>query len=72
MERTLGNHPEAIVHVACRYCKRRGRYRRDRLIARYGAECSLDEFVRDLAKDCSLAMERAGRKGCNGPYVEER
>lgn len=72
MGETLGTFPRPVLHVACRYCKRSGRYRRDRLVAPYGENCSLDEFVRDIAKNCGMAAERTGGKGCNGPYVEER
>lgn len=68
-EPTLSTYPYPVVWVACRYCTRHGRYRRDRLIREHGADMSLGDFVRMVSADCRLAEERTG-KACNGPYVD--
>ena len=68
-EMTLGSYPYPVIEVACRYCARRGRYRRDRLILEHGAGLPLDRFVRLVTVDCGFAEVRTGRMGCNGPYV---
>lgn len=68
-EPTLGEFPHPYVCVACRYCQRRGRYRRDRLIQEHGADMTLDAFVRMVSADCRKAEDRAGAKPCNGPHV---
>jgi hypothetical protein len=68
-EPTLGTFPHPFIAVACRYCARKGRYRRDKLIQKYGAGMRLDAFVRLISADCGHAEVRTGRRGCNGPYV---
>ena len=68
-EQTLGTFPHAVIEIACRYCARRGRYRREALIQKHGGGLSLDRFVRMISSDCSYAEVRTGRAGCNGPYV---
>lgn len=42
----------AMLTVACSRCKRRGRYRLDKLIARYGADASGRIMVPELTADC--------------------
>ena len=68
-EETLSNYPYAFIEVACRYCTRRGRYRRDRLISEHGGGLPLDRFVRMISANCGYAEVRTGRKACLGPYV---
>lgn len=68
-EETLSNYPSSVIEVACRYCTRRGRYRRDRLIKQHGGGLPLDRFVRMISADCGFAEVRSGRKACLGPYV---
>jgi hypothetical protein len=68
-EETLGSYPHSVIEVACRYCQRRGRYRRDRLIREHGGGIPLDAFVRKISADCGFAEVRTGRKACLGPYV---
>lgn len=68
-EDTLSDYPHAVINVACRYCSRRGRYRRGRLISQYGGDLSLDRFMRIIASDCGYAQVRTVRAGCNGPYM---
>lgn len=42
----------SMLEVACSRCERRGRYRLDTLIARYGAEGSARDMLPDLKADC--------------------
>lgn len=70
-EPTLGEFPQPMICVACRYCKRRGRYRRDRLIREHGADMTLDAFVKMVSADCRRAEDRTRSKPCNGAYVSE-
>ena len=67
---TLGTYPYSVICVACRYCNRRGRYGRDRLIREYGGDMRLGDFARMVSDDCRKAEDRTG-KPCNGAYVEE-
>lgn len=68
-EPTLGDLPHPFIEIACRYCPRKGRYRRARLIQEHGGGMALDAFVRMVSEDCGYAQVRTGRHGCNGPYV---
>jgi len=68
---TLARYPYPIVRVACRYCKRRGRYRIEQLVERFGPEASLEEVLRNLSADCALSFNRTGRHGCQGAYLPD-
>lgn len=68
-EETLTNYPHSVIDVACRYCARRGRYRRERLIREHGGDLPLYRFLRMISSDCGYAEVRTGRRGCNGPYI---
>lgn len=68
-EETLGTYPYPFIEVACRYCARRGRYRRERLIREHGAGMSLGAFVAMVSADCGYAQVRTGRRRCSGPYI---
>ena len=53
----------SMLQVACSRCERRGRYRLDKLIARYGADAGARVIVPELTADCpqrdsSALMER--------------
>ena len=50
--RRLSDFPWVTVHVACKLCPRRGRYRLARLAARLGPETELDRVLELLAVDC--------------------
>lgn len=67
-EPTLGTFPHTYIEIACRYCQRRGRYRRDRLIQEHGGGMLLDTFVRMISRDCRRAEDRT-RGRCNGAYA---
>lgn len=68
-EETLSTYPYPVIEVACRYCSRKGRYRRERLIREYGGGVALDRFVHMISSDCGYAEVRTGRRACNGPYI---
>lgn len=68
-EPTLGTYPHPFIEIACRWCARKGRYRRQRLIETHGAGMTLDQLVRMVSADCGFAEVRTGRRRCLGPYV---
>jgi hypothetical protein len=69
-EETLGTHPHPYIDVACRYCQRRGRYRRERIVREYGGDMPLSSFARLVSADCRRAEDRVGTgKPCKGAYV---
>lgn len=68
---TIGQYPFPIVRVACRFCKRRGRYRVDTLLAAYGASYGLTDLLAHLSRDCGAALERTGKTGCKGPHLPD-
>lgn len=41
-----------ILRVVCDRCGRRGRYRTDKLVAKYGADASIQPFQDDITRDC--------------------
>lgn len=72
MERdTLARYPYPILRVACRYCKRRGRYHLDRLIETYGRETTLEQLLTRLSADCARSSNRTNRPGCRGAYLPD-
>jgi hypothetical protein len=69
---TLARCPYPIVRVACRYCRRLGQYRLERLIAVQGRDTTLDQLLTTLSADCTRASDRTGgRSGCHGPYLPD-
>jgi hypothetical protein len=52
----------AMLNVQCDRCGRKGRYRTDKLLAKYGAESSREEFQNDLTRDCP------GKKDIHWPF----
>jgi hypothetical protein len=66
---TLARYPDPVVRVACRYCKRRGQYRLERLIETYGREMTFEQLLIRLSADCTRASDRTGRSGCHGAYL---
>src|SRR5262245_12654616 len=72
MEReTLATYPHVVVRIACRNCKRRGRYRLARLAERYGADMSLEALLRTVTANCHVASDRTGKSGCRGAYFPD-
>jgi hypothetical protein len=68
---TLARYPYPIVRVACRYCKRRGRYRLDRLVEVYGPLTTFEQLLTRLSADCALSSNRTNRAGCRGAYLPD-
>ena len=68
---TLGRFPFPVARVACRYCPRRGRYRLESLIEKYGRGAAFDEVLADLSSDCTRASDRTSRRGCRGAYFPD-
>lgn len=49
----IGDYPFPIVRLTCRLCPhRRGLYRLERLVQRFGADADLDSVRRFLARPC--------------------
>ncbi len=63
----LGEFPLKVVRVGCARCERTGRYRLDRLIARFGADAALPDVLTALA-----SCERRGdfAKPCGAKYTD--
>ena len=68
---TLARYPYPIVRVACRYCKRRGRYRLESLVATYGPDTTFEQLLTRLSADCALSSNRTNRPGCRGAYLPD-
>jgi hypothetical protein len=54
----LKDYPTAMVRLACARCDRKGQYRLENLIAKHGAETTLPDLRRRIAK-----CERDGKLG---------
>ena len=59
------------MRVACRYCKRRGRYQLHSLVKKHGADTDLADVLKALSDDCALHGNRSNRRGCSGPYFPD-
>ena len=70
-EDRLARYPYPIVRIACRYCGRRGQYRLESLVRKYGAGASLSEVLSKLSADCALSGNRTNRPGCLGAYLPD-
>lgn len=68
---TLGRYPFPLMRIACRYCKRRGRYLLQGLVRKYGPGVSLSAVLKDISADCALSGNRTGRRGCLGVYLPD-
>src|SRR5262245_31645804 len=56
---TLTNFPFPIGRVACRNCRRRGRYQLARLVARFVADAKLGDILMTFSADCALSANEA-------------
>ena len=63
----LKDYPTAMIRLACTHCDRRGQYRLDTLIKKYGADTTLPD-LRPVIAQC----ERRGQLGtaCGIYYVD--
>jgi hypothetical protein len=68
---TLGRYPYPVVRIACRYCKRRGRYQLVRLVETHGPYITCAELLTRLSADCALSSNRTNRPGCRGAYLPD-
>ena len=67
----LASYPFPIVRIACRYCRRRGQYRLESLVRKYGADASLSNVLRKVSSDCALSGNRTSKRGCLGAYLPD-
>jgi hypothetical protein len=66
---TLLAYPEGtMIRLACSRCDRRGQYRREGLIAKYGTEMTLPDLRHLLAGGCPLVGHRS--TPCGIYYVD--
>ena len=49
---TLKEYPRDMVVVTCDRCDMQGKYRKARLISRYGPDIRLPDMLRKIAPDC--------------------
>jgi hypothetical protein len=63
----LADHPGDLVRLACDKCGRAGQYRKEKLVARFGADIALPDLRHEIAQ-----CERRGLMGdsCGVHYVE--
>lgn len=64
---SIGDYPSPVVRLECTRCDRRGQYRRERLIERFGADAPLPDVLVALAN-----CERRGdfSKPCGARYAD--
>ncbi len=58
------------VRVTCIYCRRRGRYDRDRLIAEYGPNMKTPAFLKAVSADCNFRPPLSTTKVCGVQYED--
>ena len=68
---SLARYPYPVVRVACRYCKRRGRYGLVRLVETCGPYMTFEQLLTKLSADCALSSNRTNRPGCRGAYLPD-
>ena len=68
----LGDYPADVrhVHLGCRKCDRRGRYRIDSLVGRYGLDMRLPEMIAHISADCPRRSAAAVTSDHCGAYIE--
>ena len=64
---SLGEFPLAVVRIDCPRCDRAGSYRRDGLIARFGAEAALPDVLLALA---SCERRANFRRPCGARFAD--
>jgi hypothetical protein len=60
----------SMLQVACSRCERRGRYRRDNLIAPHGADAGVRVIVPELTADCPQRGSAALMERCDVLFPE--
>lgn len=67
----LADYPFDVVNVSCRKCDRRGRYRKQTLVAKYGGAIAMPDLRWEIAADCSRALkQRFGTDPCGIVYPD--
>jgi hypothetical protein len=66
---TLATYPFDEVRICCKPCGREGRYRRGRLIARFGADMSMPEVLDTITADCPRKRPFAAER-CRAIYPD--
>ena len=67
----LTDYPYDVVNVSCKKCDRRGRYKKQTLIERYGDDIVVPELRWRLSADCHRATNRQlGTDPCGIVYAD--
>ena len=64
---TLAQYPHETVRLACKFCQRKGQYRKDTLLARYGPDIGLP----DLRLQISQCNHHHGTQRVCGVYYPD-
>jgi hypothetical protein len=65
---TLADLPPGSVRITCVLCPRRGRYDRDRLVAKYGADMKCPDFLSIISADCNFRPPLSTVKVCGRQF----
>ena len=70
-EWTLGTCTEPWIVVLCEKCNRRGEYKRETLLARYGPDMSMPSLHQHIAADagCGLARGAINKRDLTVPFL---
>lgn len=67
----LADYPLDVVNVSCGKCDRRGRYKKQTLIERFGGAIAVPDLRWKIAADCSKAIDRQlGTDPCGIVYPD--
>ena len=67
----LADYPLDVVNVSCGKCDRRGRYKKQTLIERFGGAIAVPDLRWKIAGDCSKAIDRQfGTDPCGIVYPD--
>jgi len=67
----LADYPFDVVNVSCGKCDRRGRYKKQTLIERFGGAIAVPDLRWKIAADCSKAIDRQfGTDPCGIVYPD--
>ena len=67
----LADYPFDVVNVSCGKCDRRGRYKKQTLIERFGGAIAVPDLRWKIAADCPKAIDRQlGTDTCGIVYPD--
>ena len=67
----LADYPLDVVNVSCGKCDRRGRYKKQTLIERFGGAITVSDLRWKIAADCPKAIDRQlGTDPCGIVYPD--